>query len=89
MHDLGTLGGTNSRALAVNKSGRVVGWSEVTGGETHAFLFSGSSMKDLNAFTPNSGWVLQQATGINDGGQIVGTGIHNGNTRGFLLTPVR
>jgi probable HAF family extracellular repeat protein len=83
------LGGTNSRALAVNNSGQVVGSSDSPGG-THAFLFSGSSMKDLNAFvTPDSGWFLEKATGINDGGQIVGTGIHNGNTRGFLLEPVR
>jgi probable HAF family extracellular repeat protein len=29
--------------------------------------------------------VLQQAFGINDAGQIVGTGTHNGLQRGFLL----
>ena len=47
-------------------------------------------IRDLNAYVaPDSGWVLQKATGINDDGQIVGTGSHNGNTRGFLLAPVR
>ena len=38
---------------------------------------------------PRSGWVLQTARGINNRGCIVGTGIHNGRTRGFLLTPVK
>ena len=35
-----------------------------------------------------SGWALQSANGINDRGQIVGTGLHNGHTRAYLLTPV-
>src|SRR5262249_55607733 len=34
-----------------------------------------------------SGWVLQSAAGISDGGQIAGTGTLNGVTRGFLLSP--
>jgi len=45
-------------------------------------------MKDLNKLIPTgSGWVLQQAFGINNAGQIVGTGTHNGQSRGFLLSP--
>jgi probable HAF family extracellular repeat protein len=34
-----------------------------------------------------SGWTLQEPNGINDRGQIVGRGIHNGHPRAFLLTP--
>jgi hypothetical protein len=34
-----------------------------------------------------SGWTLLVAGGINNLGQINGYGIHNGNYRGFLLTP--
>lgn len=46
--------------------------------------------KDLN--TPGmvdlpSGWVLQQARGINLSGQIVGFGTNGSETRAFLLTP--
>ncbi|MBV8214284.1 MAG: hypothetical protein JOZ08_13800, partial [Verrucomicrobia bacterium] len=36
----------------------------------------------------NSGpWVLLTATGVNDAGEIVGTGTYNGTERAFLLTP--
>jgi probable HAF family extracellular repeat protein len=45
-------------------------------------------MLDLNNLIPSgSGWVLQVANGVNDGGQIVGNGTIGGQTHGFLLTP--
>lgn len=34
--DLGTLGGTNSQAVAINDSGQVVGQSDLASGDTHA-----------------------------------------------------
>lgn len=47
-------------------------------------------MSDLNSFLPaNSGWELFIANGINERGQIIGTGRFNGQNRGFLLTPMR
>ena len=36
---------------------------------------------------PDSGWVLMDATAVNDAGQIVGYGSFNGQIRGFLLDP--
>jgi len=36
-----------------------------------------------------TGWQLWHATGINDQGQISGDGSLNGESRGFLLTPVK
>lgn len=43
-------------------------------------------MVDLNSLIdPNSGWILQDATAINDNGQIAGFGLFNGQTRAFLL----
>jgi hypothetical protein len=49
----------------------------------------GVGMVDLNSLIdPSSGWVLLQAIGINDSGQIVGQGQFDGQTRAFLLTPV-
>ena len=46
-------------------------------------------MKDLTTLIdPSLGLVPDQAAGINDSGQIVGTGIRNGQWAGFLLTPV-
>lgn len=47
-----------------------------------------SGMQDLNTLVPSgSGWVLNSVSGINNWGQIVGSGTLNGQTRGFLLTP--
>jgi hypothetical protein len=34
------------------------------------------------------GWVLTNASDVNDRGQIVGQGLYQGQLRGFLLTPV-
>src|SRR5262245_3073785 len=39
--DLGTIGGSQSVANAINASGQVVGYSLTSGGDTHAFLYSG------------------------------------------------
>jgi hypothetical protein len=47
-------------------------------------------MKDLNdLIDPSAGWVLREARAINDKGAIVGSGLHNGEPRGFLLKPAR
>ncbi len=89
--DLGTLGGDQSFAWAVNKNGQAAGWSDLAGGKgTHAFLWQKGKMVDLNDLIPaDSGWVLQKACGINDAGQIVGHGSFKRQTRAFLLTPIR
>jgi probable HAF family extracellular repeat protein len=87
-YDLGTLEPPDpgvqrgAAALAINRWGQIVGSSyyywECPGGvycavASHAFLYSGGRMRDLNDLIPSdSGWVLQTATAINDAGQIVG-----------------
>lgn len=91
--DLGTLVGGSTYAFDVNNSGQVVGWSYTANGpeywETHAFIYiPGKGIMDLNALIPSgSGWVLWRAEGINDKGQITGTGIINGSWHAYLLTP--
>ena len=88
LSDLGTLGGASSEALGINTRGEIVGWSDVAGGGTHAFLWRDAMLIDLNDTLPSgSGWVLQKATAISDGGQIAGAGTFNGSPRAFLLTP--
>ena len=53
-----------------------------------AFLYDTGRMMGLNSLiSTRSGWTLETATGINDRGQIVGSGQHDGQQRAFLLTP--
>ena len=74
---------------AINNLGQIIGSSDYHAGKSHAFLYSQGKMTDLNnRIHAGSGWVLESANGINDKGQIVGTGIHNGKTRAFMLTPL-
>jgi probable HAF family extracellular repeat protein len=44
-----------------------------------------NGMRDLNVLVAGSGWNLERVWGVNDAGQIVGTGRLNGQPRGFLL----
>jgi probable HAF family extracellular repeat protein len=88
MKTLGTLAGDFSRGLALNRAGIVVGESTSISGDHHAFVYRSGKMLDLNQLIPaGSGWELGSASGINDAGQISGSGLHNGQQRGFLLTP--
>jgi probable HAF family extracellular repeat protein len=88
MSDLGTLGGITSIAKSINNSGQVVGYSTDQSRSSRAFLYSNGVMSDLNSLLyPNSGWKLSDAVDINDLGQIVGTGVFDGQTRAFLMTP--
>lgn len=85
--NLGTLGGDTSSAADINAPGRIVGWSTTAEGSSHAFVWDGSAMRDLNdSIPPDSGWILSKAHGINNAGEIVGEGEYDGQTRAFLLT---
>jgi len=76
MKDLGTLGGTDSLALAINQGGQVAGVSllnTATNPETglpaaHPFLWENGKMQDLGTL----GGTLGQAAAINDSGQVIG-----------------
>jgi probable HAF family extracellular repeat protein len=74
-------------ALGINAQGQVVGYSGYVAGApiNTAFLYSGGMLINLNSLLPsNSGWDLQEATAINDSGQIVGYGTFDGETQAFL-----
>ncbi len=66
--DLGTLGGAESKALAMDDTGLVVGWAHTADGETHAFLWEGGVMSDLG--TLGGDW--SEALGVNSWGEIIG-----------------
>ena len=90
MVGLGSLGGNESVATDINDKGQIVGWSESGGRYPQvAFVWQNGQMFDLNRITEGAGgkkWI-QIASGINDEGHIVGYGLHEGETRAFLLIP--
>jgi probable HAF family extracellular repeat protein len=53
-------------------------------------VWKNGKMIELNKLLPpNSGWKLQYANAINNKGQIVGYGTFQGQTRAFLLKPLK
>lgn len=86
--NLGTLGGLNASAYAINNNGIVVGDSTLADGSLHAFIYRNGRITDLNSLIATSGWVLTSARAINDRGQIAGVGTLNGINSGFLLSPI-
>ena len=88
IQDVGTLGGKFSFAEGVNSSGIVVGAAETAKAGVHAFAWQNGKMVDLNKMLPSgSGWELFSASGINERGQITGTGLVGRNVHAFLLSP--
>jgi probable HAF family extracellular repeat protein len=81
------LGQSNGAAPgAINHGGDIVGTSSAY----LPWVWTGSgNIKDLNGLIPkNSGWILQDARGLNDAGQIVVNGQKSGSSVGAcLLTP--
>ncbi|MEG5057663.1 MULTISPECIES: DUF3466 family protein [unclassified Microcoleus] len=92
--DLGTLGGNISAAVDINNKGQVVGFGTTIAGEgqlNHGFIWEDGQMANLNSLiAQDSGWFLQEVSGINDRGQIAGKGINSatGKIHGFLLNPI-
>jgi probable HAF family extracellular repeat protein len=88
MNDLGTLPGhVESRALSINRSKIAVGYSGDPSTDRRAVLWDGGTIVDLNSLIADPDWHLSIANGINDLGQIVGSGLHKGLPRAFVLTP--
>jgi probable HAF family extracellular repeat protein len=67
--DLGTLGGTNSFAVAINASAHIVGWADTKSGDQHAALWHNKKVKDLGTLGGNT----SSANAINAAGYIVGS----------------
>jgi probable HAF family extracellular repeat protein len=93
VHDLGTLGGSSSVAIAINNSGQVVGNSVTATGGSRAFRTAASSAinpttDDLGTLFPSSAIADSGATGINSSGQVAGGSIKDPITfRAFRTAP--
>ncbi|GAA2384460.1 hypothetical protein [Dactylosporangium salmoneum] len=91
--DLGTVDGiAHSTGTALNAAGQVVGTADPMCqpcAAPKAWVWQpGGTATALDTLIPaGTGWQLQQATGINDLGQIVGRGLLGGHVHAFLLTP--
>lgn len=76
-------GRKNCEAFAINDSSTIAGSCD-----SRAVIWSRGKIVDLNTFLPPaSGWFLEEAQAINNRGQIVGSGIFQGEPHLFLLTP--
>jgi uncharacterized membrane protein len=96
--DLPLLPGDNyGVATAVNDLGQIIGssayntpgaWSV---GPSQPVLWRDGGVFDLQSLldpVSGEGWIITGASAINELGQIVGSGSHNGRTVSFLMTPV-
>jgi probable HAF family extracellular repeat protein len=91
MQDIGTLGGNSAIAYDINNYGQIVGQSSNSLSQNRATLWDNEATYDLNVFLPADSdfFLLTQAIGINDNGQIIGLGYLKSGYEGmFLMTPV-
>ena len=96
MASVGTLGGAQSFAEALNYFDVVVGEAQAKDKSWHAVVrdmsVAGSVMLDLGKMLDSSGagWTLQDAVGINNNGQILVKGFVAGDNalRSAVLTPI-
>lgn len=89
--DLGTLpGDTGSAATAINNLGQILGVSTSAAGATRPFLWQNGQMAEVRSLLDATGvdWVIQTVAAINNAGQIIGSGLYQGQPRGFLMTPL-
>jgi probable HAF family extracellular repeat protein len=79
--DLGTLGGNESSAMAINASGTIVGSTQTTDGELRAVLWRDNAIVDLGTL----GGRESRATDVNIYDQVVGYAqTSDGDYRPFL-----
>lgn len=92
MTDLGALGDENFTAFAeaINDNGLVVGMAFDEFGFSRAVRWGPRGIETLDSLLPDaSGWELGSALAVNDHGVITGTGLINGESRAYILTPTK
>ncbi len=83
----------NAIANAINDSGQIVGQALVsvpTSGINTGFLYENNELKNLNNLIPcDSGWRIDNATNINNNGEIIGHGLRTEVVAGETINEVR
>ncbi|HSW47108.1 MAG TPA: hypothetical protein VLM89_16210 [Phycisphaerae bacterium] len=70
--ELSSLGGLNSRALAISNNGHIVGWSQTgTGVRLATMFYLNGQVRSLGTPTGTAGW--SEAYAVNDSGVVVGS----------------
>jgi probable HAF family extracellular repeat protein len=84
MTDLGVLsGGVSSSAYSINTAGTIVGTSDLSDGDEHAFSYSGGVMSDLGTLGGSNSAV----GAINSSGVIVGfSNTGSGSSAAFIYS---
>jgi probable HAF family extracellular repeat protein len=79
-----------TEAKSINTVGDVVGTARSASGFYHAFLYTDAGgLQDLNSLISTgdqASWLLGDALGINDSGQVTGIGTIGGQDHGYRLT---
>lgn len=86
LHDLRPLGKALYMSSGINRAGQVVGGVITLRDQDRAFVYHDGRVTVLDELIvkAGAGWKLQEADGINDGGDIVGSGFHSGALHAFL-----
>lgn len=86
------MAGMSGDATDINARGQVVGNmshpSSIYEVDYQPFVYADGVMTNLNAYAGASGWALNLALDIDSQGAILGTGMINGESHYFLMTPV-
>ena len=86
MQDLGNFGGTNDPfgpslfVAGLNNRGQIVGFMNLPGDQiSHAFLWDGEKLVDLNSLESSLGGNFSFSTGLNGSGEVVGSATLRGD----------
>lgn len=86
LHDLRPLGKALYMSSGINTTGQVVGGVITLRDQDRAFVYHGGKVTVLDELIvkAGAGWRLQEAYGINDRGDIVGSGFRDGVAHAFF-----